>query len=218
MFTNRTAWFSNSVRSGSRWFWVSEGGGITSWETADYLFSEDATCPDTERIFESVDYAENRLTVFHSFYLAACEKCHSVKSVCIGHYVLPPVSVQEVVKAVVGRFIWEQEDNAKAVDTEDSDDRLALGNRQKEEDYSGGCCDHTDINSCHEVPFLDTPDTPQREGALCCGVQHYPVNNMVTGYVSIDELRTYSGELQDFLPGHCGSSVSKKRRSTVDIA
>lgn len=38
------------------------------------------------------------------------------------------------------------------------------------------------------------------------------------GYVSIDELRTYSGELQDFLPGHCGSSVSKKRRSTVDIA
>ncbi|XP_038855189.1 telomere repeats-binding bouquet formation protein 2 [Salvelinus namaycush] len=193
MFTNRTAWFSNSVRRGSRWFWVSEGGGITSWETADYLFSEDATCPDTERIFESVDYAENRLTVFHSFYLAACEKCHSVKSVCIGHYVLPPVSVQE-------------------------DDRLALGNRQKEEDYSGGCCDHTDINSCHEVPFLDTPDTPQREGALCCGVQHYPVNNMVTGYVSIDELRTYSGELQDFLPGHCGSSVSKKRRSTVDIA
>ncbi|XP_045072908.1 telomere repeats-binding bouquet formation protein 2-like [Coregonus clupeaformis] len=74
---------------------VSEGGAITSWETADYLFSEDATCPDTVRIFESGDYAENRLTVFHSFYLAACEKCHSVKSVCIGHYVLPPVSVQE---------------------------------------------------------------------------------------------------------------------------
>nr|XP_046202130.1 telomere repeats-binding bouquet formation protein 2 isoform X2 [Oncorhynchus gorbuscha] len=131
MFTNRTAWFSNSVRRGSRWFWVSEGGGITSWETADYLFSEDATCPDTERIFESVDYAENRLTVFHSFYLAACEKCHSVKSVCIGHYVLPPVSVQEVVKAVVGRFIWEQEDNAKAVDTEMTDWHWAIGRRKR---------------------------------------------------------------------------------------
>uniref|UniRef100_A0A8C7SGU5 Telomere repeat binding bouquet formation protein 2 n=1 Tax=Oncorhynchus mykiss TaxID=8022 RepID=A0A8C7SGU5_ONCMY len=203
MFTNRTAWFSNSVRRGSRWFWVSEGGGITSWETADYLFSEDATCPDTERIFESVDYAENRLTVFHSFYLAACEKCHSVKSVCIGHYVLPPVSVQEVVKAVVGRFIWEQEDSAKAVDTEV---KYALH-------LSFNLVSHNlfTLSTIHlyMYSFLDIPDTPQREAFLQLSL---------SWYVSIDELRTYSGELQDFLPGHCGSSVSKKRRSTVDIA
>lgn len=33
--------------------------------------------------------------VFHSLFLSACEKRHSVKSVCIGHYVLPPASVQD---------------------------------------------------------------------------------------------------------------------------
>lgn len=26
-----------------------EGGSIASWRTADYLFSEDADCPDTQR-------------------------------------------------------------------------------------------------------------------------------------------------------------------------
>lgn len=28
---------------------VLEGGSIAGWRTADYLFSEDATCPDTLR-------------------------------------------------------------------------------------------------------------------------------------------------------------------------
>ncbi|XP_019909431.1 telomere repeats-binding bouquet formation protein 2 [Esox lucius] len=125
------------------------------------------------------------------------------------------VSVQEEVKAVVGRFIWEKEDNAQAVDTEDSDDKLELGYGQKEEDSSS---DHTDINTCHEEPILNTPATSERQGALCCEVQDYPMNNMITGYVSIDKLRIFSGRLEDFLPGHCGSSVYRKRRSAVDLS
>lgn len=106
---------------------VMEGGSITSWRTADYLFSEDANCPDTLRwewwlwesthlanymsfkkqtnqwsefcffcrIFESRDYLWNKVVVFHSMFLSTCEKRQSVTSVCIGHYVLPPVSVQD---------------------------------------------------------------------------------------------------------------------------
>ncbi|KAL1007167.1 hypothetical protein UPYG_G00082920 [Umbra pygmaea] len=214
MFTNRTAWFSHSVRRGARCFWVSEGGAITSWETADYIFSEDASSPDTRSIFESEEYAEDKLTLFHSFYLAACEKYHSFKSVCIGHYVLPPASVQEgeQVKAVIGRFVWETEDNAQADDTIDSDE---FGYMQEEEDCSS---DFTDFNSCIENTILNTPDTPKRQGAVCCELRHYPIINMVTGYVSIDELSYYSGRLQDFLPGHCGSVVYKKRHPRVDFA
>uniref|UniRef100_A0A3Q3KTG6 Telomere repeat binding bouquet formation protein 2 n=1 Tax=Mastacembelus armatus TaxID=205130 RepID=A0A3Q3KTG6_9TELE len=95
MFTNKSAWFSSSVPQACHDFWIQEGGIIAGWKTADYLFSEDATCPDTVRIFESKDYLWNKVTVFHCLFLSACEKRHSVKSVCIGHYVLPPVSVQD---------------------------------------------------------------------------------------------------------------------------
>lgn len=46
------------------------------------------------RIFDSEDYMKNRATVFHSDFLSTCEQRQSVKSVPIGHYVLPPVSIQ----------------------------------------------------------------------------------------------------------------------------
>uniref|UniRef100_A0A3Q4H646 Telomere repeat binding bouquet formation protein 2 n=1 Tax=Neolamprologus brichardi TaxID=32507 RepID=A0A3Q4H646_NEOBR len=95
MFRYKTAWFSSSVPQTCHMFWTSEGGSIAHWRTADYLFSEDATCPDTLRIFESKDYLWNKLTVFHSLFLSACEKRQSVKSLSIGQYVLPPASVQD---------------------------------------------------------------------------------------------------------------------------
>lgn len=47
------------------------------------------------RIYESKDYLWNKVVVFHSLFLSTCEKRQSIKSACIGHYVLPPVSVQE---------------------------------------------------------------------------------------------------------------------------
>lgn len=47
------------------------------------------------RIFESKDYLWNKVAVFHSSFLSTCEKRQSVKSVYIGHYVLPPASVQD---------------------------------------------------------------------------------------------------------------------------
>lgn len=72
------------------------------------------------------------MAVFHSLFLSACERRRSVRSAHIGHYVLPPASVQdgerewvasrtesapptvvisplsfEEVRKVVGRLIWE---------------------------------------------------------------------------------------------------------------
>ncbi|KAL4613376.1 telomere repeats-binding bouquet formation protein 2 [Arapaima gigas] len=128
-------------------------------------------------IFQSVDYAEDRVTIFHSSYLLACAKGQERTSVAIGHYVLPPACVQEEVKAAVGSFIWEQEEHQKPVQV--------------------------------VVPEEHGMETPRRDPFPCCNIQHYPVNNMMTGYVSVYELRRYSGELHDFLPGHFGFSVTK---------
>lgn len=35
-------------------------------------------------------------------------------------------------------------------------------------------------------------------------LQNYPVNNMVTGYISIDAMKKFLGELHDFIPGSSG--------------
>nr|XP_057934745.1 telomere repeats-binding bouquet formation protein 2 isoform X2 [Doryrhamphus excisus] len=110
MFANKKAWFSSSVSKEHRDFWLWECGILTGWRTADYLFSDDATHPDTLSVFNSEAYLWDKVTVFHSLFLSACEKRRSIKSVSIGHYVLPPVPVQDV-RNVIGRFIWECEDN-----------------------------------------------------------------------------------------------------------
>ncbi|XP_061102952.1 telomere repeats-binding bouquet formation protein 2 [Conger conger] len=166
---------------------LSEGGTIVSWTSADYLFSDDASSPDTQRIFESVDYAEDRVTVFHSLYLSACEKTQSTESVSIGHYVLPPTCIQ---KAFFGKNM-----------------ALELPRPQNERPR-----EETKISQ-----EADVLTTPQKQTSQCCNVQQYPVNNMVTGYVFIDAMTRFSGELHDFLPGHPGFLVSKAHNEKYSI-
>ncbi|KAJ8340753.1 hypothetical protein SKAU_G00353860 [Synaphobranchus kaupii] len=215
MFTNKKAWFSNSVSEELCHLWVSEGGTIVSWKTADYLFSENATSPDTQRIFESVEYAEDRVTVFHSLFLSTCEKTQSTESVSIGHYVLPPTCIQKEVKAAVGHFIWEQEINQNKVLCGRANFRK--NNMALEEDAlrsQDDCGKGEDAKISQEDSMLTTP---QRETPQCCSVQQYPVNNMVTGYVFIDALTKYSGELHDFLPGLPDFLVSKAHKEKYSI-
>ncbi|XP_044052383.1 telomere repeats-binding bouquet formation protein 2 [Siniperca chuatsi] len=163
MFRNKTAWFSNSVPQACHNFWILEGGTIAGWRTALYLFSEDATCPDTLRIFESKDYLRNKVVVFHSLFLSACEKRQSVKSVCIGHYVLPPASVQDEVRNVVGRLIWECEDE----------------------------------QSVAQKSFSCLPEDKCSEGE----VSRSEYVKSFHGYIGMDNLQKYSGDLCDFHPG-----------------
>ncbi|XP_074523155.1 telomere repeats-binding bouquet formation protein 2 isoform X2 [Halichoeres trimaculatus] len=162
MFRDKSAWFSSTVPQARQSFWK-EGGTLACWRKADYLFSEDATCPDTLRIFESKDSLLSEVVVFHSLFLSVCEMRQSVKSVSIGHYVLPPASVQEEVRKVVGRLIWESEDQLSVYSSEPSD-----------------------IDSSNS-------EDPQ------CG--HNPVGNKFTGYITMDKLKKYSGDLHDYYPG-----------------
>ncbi|TDH17005.1 hypothetical protein EPR50_G00003960 [Perca flavescens] len=184
MFRNKSAWFSSSVPQACYNFWRLEGGTIAGWRTADYLFSEDATCPDTLRIFESKDYLWNKVVVFHSLFLSTCEKRQSVKSVCIGHYVLPPASVQDEVRQVVGRLIWECDDELSV--TQGFHKSFSC---QTEDEYS-------EVSKSDSEPS-DT-DSSESEAPLFA---HYPVSNILTGYVSMNNLQKYSVDLCDFRPG-----------------
>ncbi|MED6233188.1 hypothetical protein ATANTOWER_008136 [Ataeniobius toweri] len=211
MFHCKTAWFSNSVPEDHLDFWMQEGGSITGWREADYLFSADATCPDTKRIFESKDYIWNKVTVLHSLFLSTCEKRQSVKSVCIGHYVLPPASVQDEVRKVVGRLIWEREDEETAAQvmgprnqnqtgyiilevgqldcvSQDQQKTLSLSEvEHSEEEVRGSICEASDTDSSESEALL---------------WEHLksPVSCMAPGYVSIENLPKYSGDLHDVHP------------------
>ncbi|KAI4583574.1 hypothetical protein MJG53_020738, partial [Ovis ammon polii x Ovis aries] len=126
---------------------VAEGGTISDPRAADFLFSCDASHPDTLRIYQSLDYIEDNATVFHAYYLSAVANAEIKNSVALGHFILPPASLQK------------------------------------------------------EKHFIRTPVV---EKQMYFPLQHYPVNNMVTGYISIDAMKKFLGELHDFIPGSSG--------------
>ncbi|OXB81948.1 UNVERIFIED_CONTAM: hypothetical protein H355_004031 [Colinus virginianus] len=97
MFEGRRAWFSRSVPSGPQQLWVAGGGLLARWQDAEYLFSSDATHPDTRSIHESLEYLDGRATVFHSCYLSAWANSSAAKQqpMALGHFVLPPACLQE---------------------------------------------------------------------------------------------------------------------------
>ncbi|XP_016427157.1 telomere repeats-binding bouquet formation protein 2 [Sinocyclocheilus rhinocerous] len=201
MFKGKTAWFSGSVGMGVTSVWVSEGGALSSWKTADYLFSADASSEDTKRIYESEDYVKNRATVFHSNFVSTCKPRQSVKSVPIGHYVLPPDSIQNEMRVLIGRFIWETDEQVMSeeqINTEESEDSLS---------------DDQPVREKNSQDDYETVASPNKV-CSCCEMRQYPVNNMISGYVHIDQMKTYSGELYDFLPSLHGHNVSRSNDVT----
>uniref|UniRef100_A0A3Q2QZT8 Telomere repeat binding bouquet formation protein 2 n=1 Tax=Fundulus heteroclitus TaxID=8078 RepID=A0A3Q2QZT8_FUNHE len=187
MFRCKTAWFSSSVPEDHLDFWILEGGGLSGWREADYLFSADATAPDTLRIYESKDYVWNKVTVLHSLFLATCEKRQSVKSVCIGHYVLPPASVQDEVRKVVGRLIWEQEDEETAA-------------QEAQQTFSPSEVEGSEQEVRKSVFEASDTDSSENE-ALLFDPLRSPVSDEAPVYVSIESLPKYSGDLRDVHPG-----------------
>ncbi|XP_048887318.1 telomere repeats-binding bouquet formation protein 2 [Brienomyrus brachyistius] len=187
MFRKKKAWFSKSVSEDLRRLWVSGGGLIASWTSAEYLFSADASCPDTQRVFESADYVDDRVAVFHSSCLSACEQRQNMESLTAGHYVLPPACVQKEVKAAVGGFIWEQEDDHNMLQMEKCS------------------CENQEPQTSYKALRMEKPERK----LPWCNTQHYPTNNAITGYVSVNDLKRYPGKLHDFRPGCSGFSVAK---------
>ncbi|XP_025972037.2 telomere repeats-binding bouquet formation protein 2 [Dromaius novaehollandiae] len=201
MFQGRQAWFSRSVSPGLRELWEAEGGALARRRDADYLFSSDAAHPDTRRIHESLDYLDGRATVFHACYLSAWANTSSdmKQSVVLGHFILPPACLQEEIRRKIGSFIWEQMDDSRV---EQHSESLLDEPEMVRQDSEQEVEDALDLSeSSEEKP--DSRATTQGEFAYHA-LQEYPVNNMVTGYVSARDMKKYVGELCDFIPGTSG--------------
>ncbi|XP_051484080.1 telomere repeats-binding bouquet formation protein 2 [Apus apus] len=188
------------------------GGGALAhpWD-AEFLFSSDAAHPDTRRIHQSLDYLEGRATVFHSQFLSAWARSGAgVKpSLVLGHFILPPACLQEVIlflfmaeiRRKIGCFIWENMDQSLA---EQPDENLMDEPEAVREASAEGAEDVLNLAGSEEETVSRAPsqgEFPYR------ALQEYPVNNMVTGYASARHMRKYTGELRDFTPGTSGYAV-----------
>ncbi|XP_055394929.1 telomere repeats-binding bouquet formation protein 2 [Bubalus kerabau] len=198
MFQGQRGWFCGSVSHDLRQFWVAEGGTISDPRAADFLFSCDASHPDTLRIYQSLDYIEDNATVFHAYYLSSVANAEIKNSVALGHFILPPASLQKEIRRKIGSFIWEQDQHFLI----EKHDEVTSNELKVFRESSVLATDHKkDLSKSTEKHFIRTPVV---EKQMYFPLQHYPVNNMVTGYISIDAMKKFLGELHDFIPGSSG--------------
>ncbi|XP_055990331.1 telomere repeats-binding bouquet formation protein 2 [Sorex fumeus] len=197
MFRGQQGWFSRSVSRDLRRFWEAEGGRFSDPQAADYLFSCDASHPDTRRIYQSLDYIEDNATVFHAYYLSAVAHSEIKGSVALGHFILPPACLQEGIRRKIGNFIWEQDQNFLRKKHKESPNEIKILQESSELAKDN----KKEVSKSTEKHFRRTPVT---EKQMYFPLQNYPVNNMVTGYISIDAMKKFLGELNDFIPGSSG--------------
>ncbi|XP_004687596.1 PREDICTED: uncharacterized protein C15orf43 homolog [Condylura cristata] len=197
MFQGQRGWFCRSVSGHLRQFWEAEGGKISDPRAADFLFSCDASHPDTLRIYQSLDYIEDNATVFHAYYLSAVANAEIKNSVALGHFILPPACLQKEIRRKIGAFIWEQDQHFLIEEHEVTSSKTKTLRESSElaNDHKKALCKST------EEHFERTPVV---EKQMYFPLQNYPVNNMVTGYLSIDALKKFVGEIHDFIPGSSG--------------
>uniref|UniRef100_A0A8D0BB56 Telomere repeat binding bouquet formation protein 2 n=1 Tax=Salvator merianae TaxID=96440 RepID=A0A8D0BB56_SALMN len=176
---------------------VAEGGVIASQDAAEYLFSSDASHPDTLRIHRSLDYLEDRIAVFHACYLTASANSKIKNTVPLGHFLLPPACIQQEIRKKIGSFIWEQMPDHNHLTVQPSQPVEVKYGKEEEEIKKGR-------------KELEISKDTQVSGMLEAGnlvyipLQNYPVSNMVTGYPSSKEMKKFLGPIHDFIPGCFG--------------
>ncbi|XP_062944611.1 telomere repeats-binding bouquet formation protein 2 [Cynocephalus volans] len=197
MFQGHRGWFCRSVSGDLRQFWVTEGGTICDPQAADFLFSCDASHPDTLRIYQSLDYIEDNATVFHAYYLSAVANAE-INSVALGHFILPPACLQKEIRRKIGSFIWEQDQHfliEKHDEVTPNEIKTLRESSELETEHK------KELSKSTGEHFIRTPVV---EKQMYFPLQNYPVNNMVTDYLSINAMKKYLGDLHDFIPGSSG--------------
>ncbi|KAM9069813.1 telomere repeats-binding bouquet formation protein 2 isoform 3-T3 [Sarcophilus harrisii] len=175
MFRGQRAWFCRSVSQDLQGLWAAQGGVICNAREADFLFSCDASHPDTMRIYQSFDYMEDNATVFHAYYLSAIANADMKNTVPLGHYVLPPACLQKEIRKKIGNFIWEQ-NNHVMTEKPNEVKPSEIKNFRKDTELSRQS--GKDIYISTKKHISRTPVTGKQ---LYYPLQNYPVNNMVTG-------------------------------------
>ncbi|KAM3828515.1 telomere repeats-binding bouquet formation protein 2 [Vipera latastei] len=204
MFTGRSAWFSQSVPPELYHLWVGEGGVIVNLDAADYLFSSNASHPDTKRIHQSLDYLEDRVTVFHACFLTATDTLGKKTSSSNCNYIYYK---QREIRKKIGHFIWEQI-TSPVQDLHDSPLIPQSGPTAESKSIKKPeqIRDKKELEKWYKFEWKQCQGPRRSEtGKLTyIPLQGYPSSNMATGYTSERQLKKFLGKIRDFIPGCSG--------------
>ena len=106
IFDGLTAWFSESVTAVRIQMWSRHGGKLASANKADFIFSEDQTVADTQKLFDSEAYLDDCLAIFHPMYIDCCVQAGNMDSVTLGGFFLPSADVYAAIKHNY-QYRWE---------------------------------------------------------------------------------------------------------------
>ncbi|XP_052102383.1 telomere repeats-binding bouquet formation protein 2-like [Mytilus californianus] len=119
IFQDLTAWFSDSVSTERKTKWKEQGGKQADYDSAQFIFSENADSKDTKQIFQSSAYRDEHLAVFHAKYISDSTKVPTQK-IPVGKYFLPPKEIQNLVRKQM-KYIWDDTDSG--VSSEEDDEK-----------------------------------------------------------------------------------------------
>lgn len=119
IFQGLTAWFSDSVSTERKTKWKEQGGKQADYDSAQFIFSENADSKDTKQIFQSSAYRDEHLAIFHAKYISDSTKVPTQK-IPVGKYFLPPKEIQNLVRKQM-KYIWDDTDSG--VSSEEDDEK-----------------------------------------------------------------------------------------------
>ncbi|XP_077117094.1 telomere repeats-binding bouquet formation protein 2 [Ranitomeya variabilis] len=201
MYAGHRGWFSQSVERDLVHIWESEGGAIANKShQADYLFSSDASHRDTQRIYNSLEYIENKATVFHASFLRLHTQLETKTMVTLGNFILPPPSIHKEIKMKIGNFIWEQDKSSHIQQCTDLEDEPLNPEYKQRSSADLEKSEALQLHTLHKYP----ENNMFSEGGFWLwwsyiAAREHPVQTEKS-YTSIDQLKKFSGELHDFIP------------------
>ncbi|KAL3866112.1 hypothetical protein ACJMK2_043444 [Sinanodonta woodiana] len=193
MFEGLTAWFSASVSKSKKKIWSDGGGQVADFDSAMFVFSQDAQADDTKEIFECEAYLDEHLAVFHPNFINQCWKIGDVKAVAVGKYFLPPQDIQQLVKKQM-TFEWEIDGNM----SDSSADKVTKSEKR-------GLVTQSQKVTASENRTANKEKSPAS--------LHGKEANEVW---KIEDLPKITGRLDDFIPGERGCEIFHKKRKMTN--
>ncbi|GAB1605025.1 hypothetical protein Ahia01_000784300 [Argonauta hians] len=228
IFTGFSAWFSSSVSRTTETLWTALGGVKKSSQTADFLFSSDASYPDTDSIFSSSMYLIDSVAVIHPTYIHACTLAEDMKKVALGHYILYPKGFKEFLQSQVAY----RKCHCIGKPFENRDPGDDNNNNEEEEEGVEEECQNSSVNNNEEEkkdetkkknieviviednePSGTTIQTVSQKnrnpGTKSCltSKSHHSIPIITNDVVRIEQLEKVPGPLELFIPGKNGCCI-----------
>ncbi|XP_011664353.1 telomere repeats-binding bouquet formation protein 2 [Strongylocentrotus purpuratus] len=205
IFNNLKAWFSSSVPRTLKDLWKKQGGeDVSCMKDANFIFSNDAACPDTVEIYESDEFLRGFLTVFHSSYIDACMKEKTAHEVAAAQYILlPPDMADDIQKLAYVRRTSNPE-KAETIPTKKQDQsRTNKSTTTNENTNTNHHQERLSSEPCHSNQSREPPSFAHAADIA------FRIDDLAS-IPYAKSLPRFEGIVTDFIPGVNGCSLSLK--------